>query len=124
MMTENPYQSPLAESLPPELPSSDPSATSLTPSIRFGVVIQLGLFVLTALILDGGATNRHCVVAIIGYWIGALPIIVRRRKTPTKVDLLFLRWGMLLMMLLLPFIVGIVYGIIGESHLNGLERWF
>ena len=89
-----------------------------------GVLLQLLLFVFTGLILDGGHLTRMCIVAVTGYWIVAAMLIVRRRKSPTKTDLFFLRWGILPMMCAVPLIAGVVYSIIGISHLSGLERWF
>lgn len=123
MTTENPYQSPQAET-PPKAPPADPSGDPLVQAIAVGAVTQFLLWLLTALLLDGGQLNRQCVVAMIGYWIIAAVPIVRRRKTPTKVDLLFLRWGMVPMIAVMPLIAIVVYRIIGRSHLSGLERWF
>ena len=124
MMTENPYQSPRAETPAPKSPRADRSGNSIVKAIWDGVLLQLLLFIFTGLILDGGQLNRMCVVAMIGYWIVAAMLIVRRRKAPTKTDLLFLRWGILPMMFAVPLIAAVVYSIIGVSHLSGLERWF
>jgi len=124
MMTENPYQSPRAETPPPKLARTGPSGDPFVRSVAVGVVSQLVLFLLTALMLDGGQLHRQCIVAMIGYWSVTAMLIVRRRKTPTNADLLFLRWGMLGLMAVIPLIGAIVYRIIGGSHLSGLQRWF
>jgi hypothetical protein len=124
MMSENPYQSPPEDALPAESPRPEKTGDAFMSALKVGVVTQLVLFILTALIMDGGRTNRMCVMAIIGYWIAAAAILIRRRHTPTRVDLLFLKYGIWGLMIVTPMIARLVYRMIGESSLSGLDRWF
>jgi hypothetical protein len=107
-----------------KLPPRQPLGEGILPAIKFGLVIQIVLFILTALVLDGGEMNKLCIMVIIAYWIGVSSILVRRGASPTKLDLLFIRYGMFVLFVLTPFITRIVYGIIGDSPLNGWQRWF
>jgi hypothetical protein len=108
----NPYQPPQADNAPPRTESTrDPFFSA----IKVGAIVQLVLLVLTALVLDGGQLNRLCVVAIIGYWVGVAVVMIRRRTSPTRVDLLFLRYGPLGLMILIPAIACAVRWIIGKS---------
>ena len=96
----------------------------LTSALKFGIALQLCLLVLTALVLDGGQLFRLCSVAATGYWLGVAMIVVRRKTTPTRLDLYFIRYGNLVLLVLVPLIADVVYGIIGESPFRGLERLF
>jgi hypothetical protein len=92
------------------------------PALKFGVIVQIAIFVLTALVLDGGELNRLCTIAIIGYWIGVGIILLRRDASITKIDILFIRYGVVVLLIMMPLIAKLVYGIIGESIYSGLER--
>jgi multisubunit Na+/H+ antiporter MnhE subunit len=61
--------------------------------IWFSVKQQVILAILAALVLDMGETARGMAAVIIGYWIGAVIILIRRPLSPSKGDLLFVRWG-------------------------------
>ncbi len=49
-----------------------------------------------ALLLDGGNVFRTCKVAAIAYWVGVLFVIVRRRRNPTPIDIVWIKYGFLL----------------------------
>ncbi|MBN2578558.1 MAG: hypothetical protein JXB10_06155 [Pirellulales bacterium] len=123
-METNPYQSPQTESPPPEVAPSRQSDAPIIAAIIFGGGVQLVLFVLTALILDGGQINQLCILAIIGYWIAYVAIRIRRGSHPTRGDLLFLRYGVAVLFFLALIVAKLVYSIIGESTLCGWQRWF
>jgi hypothetical protein len=61
--------------------------------IWFSVKQQVVLAILAALVMDLGETARGMAAVMIGYWIGTLMIVLRRSSSPSKVDLLFARWG-------------------------------
>jgi len=54
---------------------------------------QVVVLLFTSMILDGGDIFTMCLVALVGFWVGAVIICVRRPQTPTRVDLLFIRFG-------------------------------
>ena len=97
---------------------------SLKSALKSGVILQAVLFVVTACMLDGGQLSSQFLVAMIGYWLGVAFIVARREMQPSKLDLLFIRYGSLVLLVLAPFVAKIVYRMIGESPLTGLERWF
>jgi hypothetical protein len=77
---------------------------------------------LTALMLDGGRTFGFFKVAVLGHWVGILMIIGRRPISPTKWDIFFIRWGVLLLLTAAGLIAPLVWAIIGDSHLSGWQR--
>ena len=91
-------------------------------ALKMGMIVQFSLLILTALMLDGGWMCRLCIVAVTGHWVGIGIIALRRRCAPTKFDLLFMRYGAVILTIAAPFIASVVYRIIGESDLSGLER--
>jgi len=54
---------------------------------------QLIVFLLVALILDGGVFLEVCAVAAFAFWIGVGFIWFRRRSKPTTADLLVIEAG-------------------------------
>jgi hypothetical protein len=92
------------------------------PALKRAVLLQLVAGVLTALMLDGGRSLGFFKVAIIGHWIGILLITGRRPHSPTKVDIILIRWGALLLLLVAAGIAPFIWLMIGESHLSGWER--
>ncbi len=61
--------------------------------IWFAVKQQVVLTILAGLVLDMGETVRGMAAVMIGYWVGTVIILVRRPMSPSKGDLLFVRWG-------------------------------
>jgi hypothetical protein len=61
--------------------------------IWFSVKQQVLLTILAGLVLDMGQTARAMAAVMAGYWIGAAVIVMRRPLSPSKGDLLFVRWG-------------------------------
>jgi hypothetical protein len=76
----------------------------------------------SALLLDGGRVFGFFKVAFVGHWIAILMIIGRRPMSPTKADILIVRWGVLLLLLATGVIAPFIWSVIGESHLNGWQR--
>ena len=83
----------------------------LSPAYREAVKVALVVQVLTTLflgaILDGGALAKAGGAAMVGFWIGVAVVMVRRPRTPSRLDLLYVRWGYVVMLAvgiaLLPF---------------------
>src|SRR5262245_26503509 len=68
------------------------------PALRFGGILQAVLGLLTALLLDGGRIFGCFQVGFLAYWLIVGLIMVRRPLTPTKGDIVFIRWGIVLTM--------------------------
>ena len=70
-----------------------PDVGSLREAFWVGVAQQLFLLVFSALLLDTGIVFRRVVVATIGFWCFVLIFLIRRRNSPTKGDLYFIKYG-------------------------------
>ena len=58
-----------------------------------GLVLILIIFLLAGLVLDHGLTAQITLMAALGY-LGAVTVIAMRRpQTPTRIDILLIRWG-------------------------------
>jgi hypothetical protein len=66
---------------------------SLRSAIRDGLLLQAPLLLLSALMLDGGTMLRVALIALVAKWVVSLVIWHFRSGAPTRVDLLFVRWG-------------------------------
>ena len=99
-----------------------PYSKSFVSALKTAVIVQMILLVLTALMLDGGQMFRLCLMAVVVHWIGIGIVAVRRGAVPTTLDLLFMRYGAVILTIAAPFVAAVVYSFIGESYLSGLER--
>jgi hypothetical protein len=85
-------------------PGEDMTTLPLSPAYREAVKVALVLQVLTTLvlltILDGGTLAKAGGAAIVGFWIGVTVVILRRPKMPSTLDLLYVRWGYLVMLVI------------------------
>jgi hypothetical protein len=70
-----------------------PIAPSYRNAFRTAVVVQLLLTVFLLSILDGGKIAAAGGCAMIGFWLGVLIVVMRRPHSPRVVDLLYIRWG-------------------------------
>jgi len=93
MASDNPYEPPRTEALSPMAPDRSQPYGTFASSLVVGIVVQVVLLLLTVLNLDFGRSYRVCSIAVIGYWCVVAVIFLRRRAEPTRIDLLFLRWG-------------------------------
>lgn len=68
-------------------------------AVKVALVLQAGttLFLLT--ILDGGTLAKVGAAAMAGFWIGAAAVMARRPRNPSAIDLLYVRWGFLAMLI-------------------------
>lgn len=95
------------------------------PAIRFGLLTQAILGLFTALLLDFGEVFNIFKIAFLAHWLGIALIMWRRSVSPTKSDIVFIRWGTPLLMFTVAPIARFVWKVIGESDMSGLERmWF
>jgi hypothetical protein len=59
------------------------------------VVLQALVLLPFASVMDGGVRLQACWYSYLGYLAGALLILARRGRAPTRGDLLYLRWAWL-----------------------------
>jgi len=57
------------------------------------IVWQVIIGLVTAVTLDGGNAFRIFLIACAAFWCCAISSSLRRSKTPTLTDQIFLRWG-------------------------------
>jgi hypothetical protein len=57
------------------------------------VVEHLVVFGLFAVTLDDGRLANMCATVSLGFWLVVLLIVLRRRRSPTKLDLAFIAFG-------------------------------
>jgi hypothetical protein len=110
----------LIESTPEELEFE--LSPKYWPALKFGITLQIILGVFAALMLDMGESASFFGVAAIGYWLAVLMIIARRPINPTAADIIFIRWGTLILLTIEIIIAPYVWDAIGRSELTGWER--
>ena len=66
-------------------------------ALRWGIGFQAVGSVLTSLLLDHGRQAQLFLAALVGHWVGIGLIMWRRPQSPSKWDLLFVRYGILLL---------------------------
>jgi len=79
------------------------------------VALQIVLGLLSLLILDGGTVARICGIALVAFWSGVTVLIYRRPVCPSEVDLQFIRFGYLPVVVVAFFLVQWIW------HLRGLQ---
>lgn len=72
-----------------------PLARSYWPAMLTAVGVQLLCVVLSAMVLDGGNAAMLCVCTMVGFWVGALLMILQHPEDPTDTDLRAIRFGFL-----------------------------
>ena len=63
--------------------------------VLHALLIQLLLILFTACGSPPEMFFAACVYCSVGFWIGVLFIIARRRRSPTEGDLRYVKWGLL-----------------------------
>jgi hypothetical protein len=99
----------------PALTQNRPTKSIYRTAIVSSIIWQVTILILSALVLDGGRVFHICVVASTAFWPMTALITFRRPTSPTTIDLLAIRWGYPLMVL--------VVGSIGPSIWASLGRW-
>ena len=82
-------------------------------AIKTALALQLCITPFLLLLLDGGRTAKVGGFAMIGFWLGAAIVMTRRPRSPRASDLLYIRWGYLLVL-----IIGIIIAA-NIDHLRG-----
>jgi hypothetical protein len=83
----------------------------LISALKTGLIWQLGVLVLNGLLLDDGGAFQIALRTCVGYFAGVVLIFTRfmRRKTaPTKLDLIFIRYGSLICLYIVVPLIGLL----------------
>jgi hypothetical protein len=70
-----------------------PVSDSYRLAFRFALLQQLPWAILCLLMLDFGRTAKICGLAMLAFWVVAFTIMARRPESPTRFDVLFIRWA-------------------------------
>ena len=54
--------------------------------IRVALSQQIAIAIFCLLLLDGGQMAKLCGIVILGFWLGAALVMIRRPSTPTEAD--------------------------------------
>jgi hypothetical protein len=85
------------------------------PAIRFALLQQIPILILTALMLDGGRALRYWGIVMLAHWLAVLLIVVRRPARPTPGDLAVIRYGCWLILIAVVLIAPLVSRILGAA---------
>ena len=72
------------------------------------------MFILAALMLDGGLTLNAAVIAVVAYWLAFGIVLFRRASSPTRLDMLLVRYGFLLVFAFVVMIGPFVWAALGR----------
>jgi hypothetical protein len=85
-----------------------PVAPQYRDAIRVAILLQVLLTLFMVLLLDGGYTARIGACAMGGFWIGVTAVMFRRPRNPSRLDLLYVRWGYLVLLVLSVIIAPLI----------------
>ena len=73
------------------------------------LVTQSAILVLTSMVLDGGGIFQVCFYALVAFWCGVVALYFHRQGALSRVDLLLLRYGYILLCILSFFITRLIW---------------
>lgn len=108
-MIDNPYQPPSVDAVGSAAPvhrsfrltpratpqGADASVGSLRQAIVFSLVQQLPLWLLSAMLLDGGFVLRRVAIATVAFWGLTVIVLMRRGRHLPDSDILLIKWAYL-----------------------------
>lgn len=120
-MTENPYQPPnhakreqavsdhrsFRLTRGSDVPDSSVPIGSFRDALKFTLLLQVPLLLITSMILDGGIIFRRFLIASVAFFILMLIVRLRRGAEMTDTDILFAKWGYLPILLITCIMWGI-----------------
>ncbi len=95
-------------------PPSGVIASAYRPAIKTALLQQGIVFILAALMLDGGLTLNAAVIAVVAYWLAFGIVLFRRASSPTRLDMLLVRYGFLLVFAFVVMIGPFVWAALGR----------
>lgn len=84
-------------------------AAPLKSAMMSAFVQQAAILVLASMILDGGLIHQICFYAFAAFWGGVGIILIRRCESPTKLDLVFVRGGYLVVCIISFFLTSTIW---------------
>lgn len=80
---------------------------------KFSLVYQLILLLFTGMILDGGRCSGYVTMAMIAFWGSVIVLIIRNPKNPKPVDIVYIKFGFIPVLIITPYIMGFVWSFSG-----------
>ena len=96
-----------------ESPSS-PISSAYWPPIKSALLQQGIVLILALLQLDGGYTLNVATIAIVAYWLAFGMVVVRRPSSPTRGDIFLIRYGFLLIVVVVFVVAPPVWAALGR----------
>jgi hypothetical protein len=91
-----------------------PVSPAYREAVKVALILQVFATILLLLLLDGGVLAKVGGAAMVGFWIGVALVMIRRPRNPHALDLLYVRWGYVAMLLVgiawMPFIGALPHG--------------
>jgi len=85
-----------------------PIAPAYRAAIKVAILLQVLLTLFIGLLLDGGYTAGIGACVMGGFWIGVAAVVFRRPRNPTPLDLLYVRWGYVPLLVLSVIIAPVI----------------
>ena len=82
-------------------------------AMRGAALIQILVVICSGLILDGGNIEQLCAMALLPFWTVTVIFIWRRPQQPTRTDLMFIRVGYLLVVVVTGFLAPLIWRLRG-----------
>jgi hypothetical protein len=86
-----------------------PIADSYRRPLWDAFAVQAVLLMLSAMMLDFGVTAQCSLIALLAFWGGTLMVLLRRPRNPTRMDLGWIRWGYLPLLIAVQFVARSVW---------------
>lgn len=64
------------------------------------LLLQICATALLLMILDGGLLAKVGAAVMVGFWLGVAMLMFRRPLNPSSLDLLYVRWGYIALLLI------------------------
>lgn len=110
----NPYAPPRAD-LRQEAGRIGRPSQAFQGAVAQALVAQAVVLVLTGLNLDFGRSQRFCALVALAYWAAVIVVVGPRRRSPTRLDLAFVRVGYWVL-LLVAWVAGpVVLRLVGSA---------
>ena len=76
-----------------------PLSPAYREAVRVAIVLQVFAALFLLALLDGGTLARVGGAAMVGFWMGVAVVMLRRPRDPSWLDLLYVRWGYIAMLI-------------------------
>ncbi|MFN0125902.1 MAG: hypothetical protein ACKV19_04355 [Verrucomicrobiales bacterium] len=87
-----------------------PIASSYRSPVIHALVLQTVVVVLCRVcVLDFGQSAQICGLALIAFWLGTVLVWWRRPMAPTALDILWIRWGYLVVLLVSAVLIPAIW---------------